>query len=184
MKDRTYKSRLLSAAACILLPCLGAWIGLAQQGRQPDANALKNAAQSKEWLTYGGSYAETRYSLLRQIDASNVERLGLAWTYVVGTGGGNQEATPLFSNGVLYGITNWSIAFAVDAKTGQEKWRFDPKVDRAFATGQTNGGVCCGILNRGLALYEGKVIIPVLDRRLIDADERSSYHAQALKRCT
>ena len=170
MKDRTYKSRLLSAAACILLPCLGAWIGLAQQGRQPDANALKNAAQSKEWLTYGGSYAETRYSLLRQIDASNVERLGLAWTYVVGTGGGNQEATPLFSNGVLYGITNWSIAFAVDAKTGQEKWRFDPKVDRAFATGQTNGGVCCGILNRGLALYEGKVIIPVLDRRLIALD--------------
>ena len=170
MKDRTYKSRLLSAAACILLPCLGAWIGLAQQGRQPDANALKNAAQSKEWLTYGGSYAETRYSLLRQIDASNVERLGLAWTYVVGTGGGNQEATPLFSSGVLYGITNWSIAFAVDAKTGQEKWRFDPMVDRAFATGQTNGGVCCGILNRGLALYEGKVIIPVLDRRLIALD--------------
>ena len=95
--------------------------------RQPDANALKNAAQSKEWLTYGGNYAETRYSPLRQIDASNVDRLGLAWTYVVGRGGGNQEATPLFSNGVLYGITNYSIAFALDAKTGKELWRFDPE---------------------------------------------------------
>ncbi len=91
----------------------------------------------------------------------------------MGRGGGNQEATPLFSNGVLYGITNWSIVFAVDAKTGQELWRFDPGVDRGFATGPTNGGVCCGILNRGLALYEGKVIVPVLDRRLIALDAAS-----------
>ena len=173
MKDRRYIWRLLSVAACALSTVLAAWMGFAQQPRQtgqPDANALRNAAQSKEWLTYGGNYAETRYSPLRQIDASNVDRLGLAWTYVVGSGGGNQEATPLFSNGVLYGITNWSIAFAVDAKTGKELWRFDPDVDRAFATGATNGGVCCGILNRGLALYEGKVIIPVLDRRLIALD--------------
>jgi quinohemoprotein ethanol dehydrogenase len=170
MKNRRYKSHLLCAAACIVSTSLAAWVALAQQGRQPDANALKNAAQSKEWLTYGGNYAETRYSPLRQIDASNVDRLGLAWTYIVGQGGGNQEATPLFSNGVLYGITNWSIAFAVDAKTGREIWRFDPIVDRAFAAGATNGGVCCGILNRGLALYEGKVIIPVIDRRLIALD--------------
>jgi quinohemoprotein ethanol dehydrogenase len=152
---------------------IAAWSRLAQQKPQPDAAALRNAAQSKEWLTYGGSYAETRYSPLRQIDASNVERLGLAWTYVVGNGGGNQEATPLFSNGVLYGITNWSIAFALDARTGKELWRFDPKVDRAFAANPTNGGVCCGILNRGLALYEGKVIVPVLDRRLIALDATS-----------
>ena len=50
---------------------------------------------------------------------SNVNRLGLAWTAVAGEGGGNQEATPLFWNGVLYGITNWSIVFAIDARTGQ-----------------------------------------------------------------
>ena len=170
MKNRRYLGRLSSIAACGVSTLLVGWIGLAQQPRQPDANALRNAAQSKEWLTYGGNYAETRYSLLRQIDASNVNRLGLAWTYIVGQGGGNQEATPLFSNGVLYGITNWSIAFAVDAKTGREIWRFDPNVDRAFAGGPTNGGVCCGILNRGLSLYEGKVIMPVLDRRLIALD--------------
>jgi quinohemoprotein ethanol dehydrogenase len=156
-----------------------AWMGFAQQPRatvktsQPDTTALMNAAQSKEWLTYGGNYAETRYSSLRQIDANNVSRLGLAWSYVVGSGGGNQEATPLFSNGVLYGITNFSIAFAVDAKTGKELWRFDPVVDRAFTSGPSNGGVCCGILNRGLALYEGKVIVPVLDRRLIALDAAS-----------
>ena len=173
MNDRRYKWRLLSVCACAVSTVFAAWIALAQQTRQPDASALRNAAQSKEWLTYGGNYAETRYSTLRQIDASNVDRLGLAWTYVVGAGGGNQEATPLFSNGVLYGITNWSIAFAVDARTGKELWRFDPAVERGFATGPTNGGVCCGILNRGLALYEGKVIVPVLDRRLIALDAAS-----------
>jgi len=172
MNDRRYKWRLLIVGACALFTVLAAWMGFAQQPRpgQPDTSALRNAAQSKEWLTYGGNYAETRYSPLRQIDASNVDRLGLAWTYIVGTGGGNQEATPLFSNGVLYGITNYSIAFALDAKTGNELWRFDPKVDRTFTTGASNGGVCCGILNRGLALFEGKVIVPVLDRRLIALD--------------
>jgi quinohemoprotein ethanol dehydrogenase len=172
MKDRRYVSRLLAVVSVAVSTALATWMGFAQQrgSRQPDASALRNAAQSKEWLTYGGNYAETRYSPLRQIEASNVDRLGLAWTYIVGSGGGNQEATPLFSNGVLYGITNWSIAFAVDAKTGQELWRFDPGVDRAFAATPTNGGVCCGILNRGVALYEGKVIIPVLDRRLIALD--------------
>jgi quinohemoprotein ethanol dehydrogenase len=167
---------LVGAAALSIV--LSTWMGFAQQQRsgqvrQPDANALKNAAQSREWLTYGGNLAETRYSPLRQMDATSVGRLGLAWTYDVGSGGGNQEATPLFSNGVLYGITNYSIAFAIDAKTGRELWRFDPMVDRAFASGPTNGGVCCGILNRGLALYEGKVIVPVLDRRLIALDAAS-----------
>src|SRR6187551_2435012 len=66
MKDRRYKSYLLSATVCAVSTLLAAWIGFAQQSRQPDANALKKAAQSKEWLTYGGNYAETRYSPLRQ----------------------------------------------------------------------------------------------------------------------
>jgi quinohemoprotein ethanol dehydrogenase len=178
MTNRFGPNRYLTIGACALTIVVATWMGFAQQPRssqtrQPDTNALKNAAQSKEWLTYGGNYAETRYSPLRQIDASNVGRLGLAWTSVVGSGGGNQEATPLFSNGVLYGITNYSIAFALDAKTGKELWRFDPMVDRAFASGPANAGVCCGILNRGLALYEGKVIVPVLDRRLIALDTAS-----------
>src|SRR6516165_12631295 len=98
MKDARYIWRYLCIGACAVSTILAAWMCFAQQTRQPDATALRNAAQSREWLTYGGNYAETRYSPLRQIDASNVGRLGLAWSAVVGTGGGNQEATPLFSN--------------------------------------------------------------------------------------
>jgi len=136
----------------------------ARQTRRVDSNALKNADKGAEWLTYGHSYSEQRYSTLKQIDTANVGRLGLAWSIEVGEGGGNQEATPLFANGVLYGITNWSITFAVDARTGKELWRYDPEV--------THGGVrlCCGVHNRGVALYEGKVIVPVIDGRVVALD--------------
>jgi glucose dehydrogenase len=59
-----------------------------------------------------------------------VQRLGLAWSYEVGSGGGGQEATPLVANGTICGITNWSIVFAVDARTGREQWRWDPQVNQ------------------------------------------------------
>src|SRR3954463_8493894 len=92
----------------------------AQSTRVVDDAALRNAVKSgEEWLSNGATPEETRYSPLNQINASNVSKLGLAWTYDVGRGGGNQEDTPLVSNGVLYGITNWSIIFAVDARTGK-----------------------------------------------------------------
>src|SRR5262249_62405191 len=80
------------------------------------------AQQPGEWLTYGLDYAETRYSPLKQIDISNVSGLSLAWSANIGTGGGGQEATPLVWNGVIYGITNWSVTFAIDAHTGMALW--------------------------------------------------------------
>src|SRR5689334_19058825 len=86
---------------------LVAWIVPGQQPRRVDDAALRNAGKGgEEWLSYGLTPGETRYSPLKQIDASNVSRLGLAWSYVVGEGGGNQEATPLMSNGTLYSVTN------------------------------------------------------------------------------
>src|SRR5579884_3760519 len=139
------------------------------QGRKVDDAALKNAAKiGDEWLTYGVTPQETRYSPLNQINTSNVSRLGLAWSYDVGPGGGNQEATPLVWNGTLYGITNWSIVFALDARTGKEKWRWDPEVNQ----NATRPKVCCGIVNRGIALYNGKIIAPIVDGRLqaLDAE--------------
>src|SRR5262250_905507 len=144
-------------------------ISFAQQSRRIDDIALKNAGKTgEEWLTYGLTPGETRYSPLSQINAANVSRLGLSWSYDIGPGGGGQEATPLVYNGTIYGITNWSIVFAVDARTGKEKWRWDPEVNR-----QTVGPkICCGVVNRGLAWYQGKIIAPVVDGRLewLDAE--------------
>jgi len=141
------------------------------QSRRVDDAALKNAAKSAfdgDWLSYGLTPGETRYSPLKLIDASNVKRLGLMWSYEVGEGGGDQEATPLVWNNTIYGITNWSIVFAVDARTGKEKWRWDPLVNRKA----TSDKMCCGVVNRGLALYHNKIYAPVNDGRLeaLDAE--------------
>src|SRR6185436_5181709 len=73
--------------------------------------------------------------------------------------------TPLVFDGVLYSITNWSITFAVDVRTGRELWRYDPKVDRAIQR-----KLCCGIVNRGLGIYKGKIFVPVIDGRLVALD--------------
>ncbi len=140
------------------------------QARAVDDAALKNAGKSGgEWLTYGLTPGETRYSTLNQINTSNVSRLGLAWSYDVGRGGGGQEATPLVSNGTLYSITNWSVVFALDARTGKEKWRWDPEVNQD----KTRPVICCGVVQRGIALYEGLVIAPVIDGRLIALDAQT-----------
>src|SRR5215510_13514748 len=88
-------------------------------------------ADDVEWTTYGLTTSEARYSPLKEINTQNVQRLSAHWAYDVGSGGGGQEATPLVSNGTIYGITNWSIVFAVDARTGKEKWRWDPDVNQA-----------------------------------------------------
>jgi quinohemoprotein ethanol dehydrogenase len=160
---------LLGLAAAVLL---STWIGIAQSIRLDDT-ALRTAWQRGEWVTYGNDPAERRYSPLNQINSSNVHRLGLAWTSDAGEGGGNQEATPLVWDGVMYAITNWSIVFAVDARTGQELWRYDPGVDRTFNTPGQNRGICCGVVNRGIALHDGKVLAPVIDGRMVALEASS-----------
>src|SRR5271154_1939700 len=133
-----------------------------------DGKVLRNAgsvtsdAFPGSWLSYGRNQSETRYSTLKQINDTNAKRLGLAWTYVVGAGGGNQEGTPLVWNNTLYGITTWSVVYALDAKTGKELWRWDPEVNQATVRPK----ICCGIVNRGLALYNGKIYAPIIDGRL------------------
>ena len=135
---------------------------LAQQGKKIDDNALKNAGKNKEeWISYNRDWSETRFSPLDQINATNVSKLGLAWSFdIPNVGAGTrQEATHLISNGVLYSITPWSVVYAVDARTGKILWQSDPEANRSASA-------CCGVVNRGIALYEGKVIAPVIDGRM------------------
>jgi len=127
---------------------------------------IAGAQSGTDWTTYGFTPGETRYSPLKQIDTSNVSRLGLAWSYDVGRGGGNQEATPLAANNTIYSITNWSVVFALDARTGKEKWRWDPDVNQDAVRPK----ICCGVVQRGLALYQNLIIAPVIDGRLIALD--------------
>src|SRR5579864_8168215 len=100
-------ARQIALSTSIAGGLLWAWVASGQQPRRVDDAALRNAGKTgEEWLSYGLTPGETRYSPLNQINAANVSRLGLGWMYEVGLGGGTQEDTPLMSNGTLYGITN------------------------------------------------------------------------------
>jgi PQQ-dependent dehydrogenase (methanol/ethanol family) len=133
-----------------------------------DDRALDRARANGEWLTHGGDYAETRYSSLNQITRENVDRLALAWSIEVGSKDGRQESTPVVANGVLYGTTTWNVLFAIDLRTRELKWSWDPGAPR----GRDMGGAryCCGPVNRGPALYGDKVFMGIIDGRLAALD--------------
>src|ERR1700685_1614524 len=141
----------------------GSALAQAQKPGKVDDAALRNAAQGKgeDWLSDGFTPQETRYTPLSQINTSNVSRLGLAWSIEVGPGGGGQEATPLVHNGVIFSTTQWSVVFAVDVRTGKEKWRWDPEVNQTVVRAKA----CCGVVQRGIALYDGRIIAPAIDGR-------------------
>jgi len=139
------------------------------QARIDDA-ALRNAGKTGDnWITYGLTQGETRYSPLKQIDASNVGRLGFFRATTLGPGGGNQEATPLVYNGVVYAVTNWSVVSAIDVTTGEALWKWDPEVNQTAVRPR----LCCGIVNRGIAMYQGMIIVPVNDGRLQALDMKT-----------
>ena len=80
------------------------------------------------WLTYGRTYDEQRFSPLKQINADNVSRLKLAWHVDLDAAHRAQESTPVIVDGVMYVTTAWSKVFALDAATGKQMWMFDPAV--------------------------------------------------------
>jgi quinohemoprotein ethanol dehydrogenase len=163
-----------------LLVGLAAWIASSQQTYRVDDNVLLNAGKTgDEWLMNAGDYWQTRYSPLKQVDSSNVGRLGLAWYYDTDSLPGTLEASPVVSNGTLYGTLTWGVVFAVDARTGKQKWRWDPQVGHQnFPPGsagnpdkvRTGPSLCCGPGNRGVAVYNGKVYVGTLDARLVALD--------------
>jgi alcohol dehydrogenase (cytochrome c)/quinohemoprotein ethanol dehydrogenase len=129
-----------------------------------DARRLRAAqtAEPGQWLSYGRDYSEQRYSPLRQINADNVKQLGLAWYGDLYERGGSYEGTPVYVDGRLYVTAPWSKVYAFDAKTGKQLWKYDPQVQGAFAV-----NACCGIENRGVAVWKDKVIVATLDGRLV-----------------
>jgi quinohemoprotein ethanol dehydrogenase len=132
-----------------------------------DARLANAAAEPESWLTYGGSYGEQRFSRLDQIHAGNVAQLGLAFSYDTNTTRG-LEATPLVVDGVIYTTGSWSVVHAVDARTGKEIWRYDPKVP-----GETGPKACCDVVNRGVAAYRGRIFVGTLDGRLVALDAKT-----------
>jgi len=117
------------------------------------------------WMAPGRTYGEQHYSALKQIDAGNVNQLGLAWSFDLDTAHRGQEATPLVIDGVMYVTSAWSKVFALDAKTGALRWAYDPKVP-----GKAAINACCDVVNRGAAAWKGRIYSGTLDGRLIALD--------------
>jgi len=139
----------------------------AQRGTVDETRLRAADQEATDWLTYGRTYSEQRFSPLKQIDTNNVRNLGLAWWYEMKVNRG-VEATPLVADGVMYVTSAWSMVYALDAKTGRELWFYDPRVPR-----ERGQRVCCDVVNRGVALWHGKVYVGTIDGRLIALDART-----------
>lgn len=119
------------------------------------------------WYTGGRDSGMSHYSPLDSINRETVGRLGFAWEYRLGTKRG-LEATPIVIDGVMYTSGPYGKTWALDAASGEPIWHFDPRVD-----GQTDRRVCCDAVNRGVAVWQGKVYVAALDGRLFALDART-----------
>jgi len=135
-------------------------------GAQVSYNRLLHAdREPQNWLTYSGSYKSWRYSPLDQIRTENAKNLELKWIYQLDTTD-KFEASPLVVDGVMYFSEPPSDVIAVDGKTGRAFWTY-----RYAVAG--NVGVCCGRVNRGLAILGDTLFLAALDGNLIALDAKT-----------
>ena len=142
-----------------------------------DATLLKPA--DGDWVGYGRDYAETHHSPLKQIDQTNVTRLAESWAVEVGSDG-KLETTPLVFDGVLYGTSTWSQVYAIDLRTKKVKWKYDPALVRGGFEAM-GPRPCCGPVNRGAAIYDGRVYVGLLDGRLVALDAETGAPVWAVQ---
>jgi quinohemoprotein ethanol dehydrogenase len=131
-------------------------------GKPVDGTRISNAdAEPGNWLSYGRTYSEQRFSPLTAINDKNASKLGLAWFADLDTNRA-QEATPLAVDGVMYISTAWSLVKAYDVRSGRILWAYDPEVRRELGV-----NACCDVGNRGVAMWNHKIYVGAYDGRLI-----------------
>jgi len=164
--------RLMGGVAAAALAA-GAFASSASAADDTTEQRLLNAPQEQgNWLHHHHDYTAQRYSPLNQINRGNVKGLHVAWTMALGgiEGGGiwshgGLEGTPIVENGFMYITDGWGSIYKIDlhGDSGKLVWRMDPKTDHDWA-----GAIaCCGIDNRGVALWNNLVISHTLDGRLL-----------------
>jgi len=162
---KKFQTLILSFSVAVLLTACE------KSPSQPDSGTtdkIINAHETPEdWLNTGGDYNEQRHTLLTGINKDNLAKLSPAWTYDLRTHRG-VEATPLIVDGVMYLTGPWSVVYALDAKSGREIWTYDPNVP-----GEAGANGCCDVVNRGVAVYDGKIFVGTFDGRLQALDSRT-----------
>jgi PQQ-dependent dehydrogenase (methanol/ethanol family) len=168
-----FQSRLLFVTLIGLAGCTGGGSGADDTGpaRVDQARLEAATGDTDNWLAYGRTYAEQRFSELAQINDGNIGQLGLAWSVELDTKRG-QEATPIVVDGVMYTSTAWSKVLALEAATGKVLWQFDPHNE-----GSKGAHACCDVVNRGVAVWKGRVYVGTIDGRLIALDAKTGAKA-------
>jgi PQQ-dependent dehydrogenase (methanol/ethanol family) len=168
-----FQSRLLFVTLIGLAGCKGGGSGADDTGpaRVDQARLEAATGDTDNWLAYGRTYAEQRFSELAQINDGNIGQLGLAWSVELDTKRG-QEATPIVVDGVMYTSTAWSKVLALEAATGKVLWQFDPHNE-----GSKGAHACCDVVNRGVAVWKGRVYVGTIDGRLIALDAKTGAKA-------
>lgn len=147
---------------CAVALGLGAPAALA--GTVDDSRLIGANSETTDWLTYGHSYDNQRFSTLAEIDRSNVARLAPRWIFQTGIAA-TFQTTPLVADGVMYITTPRNHVVALDAASGAERWRYRHEM--------TGGKLCCGPANRGAAMAYGKIFTATADGRLVALDRDS-----------
>lgn len=132
---------------------------------QTTEQLVKGATDTSNVLNYGMGYNLQRFSTLKQINKDTVKNLVPVWNYSFNDDR-SEESQPLVYQGVIY-VTSHNATMAVDAKTGKQIWK--SKIEYPAETPRI---VCCGIINRGAALYDGKVFRTTLDAHVIALDAK------------
>jgi len=152
------------------LVLLGTALLSAQQATPPGLVTTQEIAEGlpqdgSRWVTFGGSYTNQRHSPLTQITPANVKGLVSQWTFQSGTLG-NFETTPLLRDNILYVTGPQNVAWALDARTGRQIWRYRRELPSDLTA-------CCGLVNRGFAMLGDKLFMVTLDAHLLALDMRT-----------
>ena len=119
-----------------------------------------DSSQASDWSTHGAGDFEQRYSALTNIQRKTIASLGFAWEQSAHSRRG-LEATPIVVDKIMYTTSTWSRVIALNAVTGQVLWKYDPQVPKFWAK-----RLCCDVVNRGVAAWQGKIFLGTLDGRL------------------
>ncbi len=153
---------------CLILTSCGNEQQAAVDWQSVDDAGIADERNTSDWLAYGRTHSEQRFSPLDDIDIGNVENLQVDW-YMDLPGDVGLVSTPLVVDGVLYFTGTVNILRAVDATTGELLWTFDPKVGDAIKGKRQTGWMH----NRGLSYYKGKIFTATWDGRLIALDAKT-----------
>src|ERR671914_2719835 len=160
-----------SAILLALLCAATSSMVIAQQQAPPPALVTSQEilqglpADGSQWLTFGGDYTNQRHSPLTQITPANVNRLVPQWTFQTATLG-NFETTSLLRDNVLYVTGPQNVAWALDARTGRQIWRYRRELPEGLTA-------CCGLVNRGFGVLGDKLFMTTLDAHLLALDMKT-----------